>query len=168
MPVRRLPAALLLLLLAAGCASIAGQVVQPPRIAVAENRTAELRLLMPSRERPFGGAAIRLWAHVQNPNPFGFTLAALAGDLFLEGTRAARVDFPLGVPLSAQQDTVIPLDVLVNLSDLPELRDALTEAVLGQPVDYRLSGTMAVDAGPFGQPSFGPMTLLQGQVTARR
>lgn len=167
MRMRRLVVLLLFMLPLAGCASV-GELVQPPRIAAAENREAELRLLLPSRERPLGGAAIRLWAHVQNPNTFGFTLAALAGDLFLEGTRAAQVDFPLGVPLAAQQDTVIPLDLVLNLSDLPELRNALTEALLGQPVDYRMSGTVAVDAGPFGQPRFGPMTLLQGQVTPRR
>ena len=62
-----------------------------------------MRLAGPSADRPFGGATVRLWTEVSNPNPFGFTLGTLDGTLFLEGSRAAAAAFPLGLPLGAQQ-----------------------------------------------------------------
>src|SRR5215208_2840504 len=102
-----------------GCAAVIGacaglglgDVIQPPRFSVASGRQAELRLLGPTAGRPLGGASIRLWAHVENPNPLGLALTAVQGTFALEGTKAADVDFPLGVPLLAGQDTVIPLDL---------------------------------------------------------
>lgn len=155
------------LALAAGCATL-GQVVLPPRFEVARERTAELRLVGPTAQRPLGGAALRLWARVENPNPLGFTLTRVAGDLALEGARAARVDFPLGVPLPAGQDTVIPLEVVISLADVPGLADAARRALTGDPLRYELEGTVTVDAGVLGQPSFGPSTLLEGQVRTTR
>jgi hypothetical protein len=151
------------------CASLGGLggVLQPPRLEAAAERTAEIRLLAPSPERPFGGASIRLWAEVENPNPFGLVLSALSGTLALEGTRAAEVDFPLGVPLPAAQDTVIPLDIAVNFADLPGLADVVSRAVTNGSVAYQMNGTIAVDAGLLGQPTFGPTALLQGSIRTR-
>lgn len=164
--IRRAPVALLALLLA-GCASL-GQVLQPPRFEVASGRQAELRLLGPSLQRPLGGAEIRLWARISNPNPFQLTLATVQAALALEGTDAAEVDFPLGLPLPAAQDTVIPLDIAVSFANLPALANVLPQAVGRGLVDYRLHGRFSVDAGLLGQPSFGPMTLLQGAIETRR
>ena len=31
-----------------------------------------------------------------------------------------------------------------------------------EPLAYHLEGTIGVDAGQLGQPTFGPMTLLRG------
>jgi hypothetical protein len=66
-----------------------------------EGREAELRVIGPSATGPLGGAALRIWTRVQNPNAFGLTLSALQGSLFLEGKRAGDVSFPLGLPLTA-------------------------------------------------------------------
>jgi hypothetical protein len=41
-------------------------------------------------------------------------------------------------------------------------------AVTGQTVGYRLDGTIGVDAGALGTPTFGPMTLLRGDAQVRR
>lgn len=158
---------LLLLLAAPGCATL-GQVLQPPRFEVASDRQPEIRLLAPSLQRPLGGATVRLWASVGNPNPVGLVLSAVRGTLALEGVPAAEVDFPLGLPLSAQEETVIPLDISVGFADLPRLAEILPRAVTQGSVDYRLNGTLAVDAGLLGQPTFGPMTLLQGDIPTRR
>ncbi|HEX2093589.1 MAG TPA: LEA type 2 family protein [Longimicrobiaceae bacterium] len=163
---RRSPLLLLFLLLP-GCATL-GQIIQPPRFEVARDRQAELRLLGPSASRPLGGAAVRLWARVQNPNPLGLTLSTLAGGLLLEGRQAARVDFPLGVPLQPGQETVIPIEVGISFADVPELAGVLTRAITGAPINYQLDGTVGVDAGPLGQPTFGPMTLLRGDVRVTR
>ena len=145
-----------------------GNVLQPPRFSVASGRQAELRLLAPSAGRPLGGAAIRLWAHIENPNSLGLSLRAVQGSLSLEDTKAADVDFPLGLPLLAGQDTVIPLDINISFSDLPDLADVAARLVTRNAVDYRLDGTVSVNAGPLGTPTFGPSTLLNGTLSIRR
>ena len=158
---------ILALAVAASCATLRN-VVLAPRFSVASGRSAELRLVAPTLQNPLGGAAIRIWARVENPNPIGFTLAGLTGSLFLEDTRAATVDFPLGVPLLAARDTVIPLDILLHWSDLPGLKDVATRLITRSSVGYRLDGTVRVDAGALGEPSFGPSTLLTGQLAVHR
>lgn len=144
------------------CATLS-QIVQPPRFSVASGRDTQLELLGPSSSRPLGGARLRIWARVENPNAFGLTLAALRGNIFLEDTRAGDVNFPLGLPLGATGDTIIPLDVNISFSDLPGLVDVAQRIVTRNMVAYRLDGTLTVDAAPFGQPSFGPTTWIQGE-----
>lgn len=170
MKLSRSTAAVLLIALLSGCAALGGlgQVIQAPRFAVASGQDARLRLLGPSSDRPLGGVAIRLWARVENPNPLGLTLSRLQGALALEGSRAADVDFPLGLPLRAAQDTVIPLDIAVSFSNLPGLAEVVSRAVTRGSVAYHLNGTVRVDAGVLGQPAFGPMTLLEGSVRTRQ
>ena len=144
------------------CATLS-QIIQPPQLSVAEGRDAQLQLLGPSSSRPLGGATLRIWTRVHNPNAFGLTLAALRGNVFLEDTRAGEVNFPLGLPLTAAGDTIIPLDVNISFSDLPGLVDVAQRIVSRNSVAYRLDGTLSVDAGPLGQPSFGPSTWLRGE-----
>jgi hypothetical protein len=162
-------AVLLLGFMGSGCAALGlNSIVQPPRFAAVEGRPAELRLLGPSSGRPLGGASIRLWARVENPNAFGVTLAALAGNLFLEGTRAAEVRFPLGLPLLAGGDTIVPLDVNISFADVPDLAGAAQRIFAQNRVAYRVDGTVTLDAAPFGQPSFGPSTWLRGETAVTR
>ncbi len=141
--------------------------VQAPQFSEVDDRRAEIRLVGPSATAPLGGAAIRLWTRVHNPNAFGLTLATLRGSLFLEGSRAAEADFPLGLPLTAGGDSVIPLDLRVSFSDVPGLANAIRRAVSGEPLAYRLNGTVGVDARQFGTPTFGPMDLLTGNIRTR-
>lgn len=168
---RKLPlaAALAAALLLGACASVAGLMqVQAPRFAVADGRASELRLLGPAAGRPLGGAAIRIWSRVENPNSFGLTLTSLQGDLLLEDARAAAVDLPLGLPLRAGQDTVIPIEVAVSFADLPGLADAVVKFATRKTVGYRMDGKFAVDAGMLGRPNFGPLTLVRGELDVRR
>lgn len=168
---RMLLCAVLCALAAAGaaCAGLnLASVLQPPRFSVDQSHQAELRLVGPSSRSPLGGAGVRLWARVQNPNPFGLALAALEGSLALEGTRAANVNLPLGVPLLASQDTVIPLDLTINFSDLPGLATVASRLLTRSTVAYQLDGTVTVDAGALGRPRFGPSTLLAGNLAVRR
>lgn len=150
------------------CASLEGlrAFVQPP-VFRQTGRPAEVRLAGPSAERPFGGATVRLWTEVSNPNPFGFTLGTLDGTLFLEGTRAAAAAFPLGLPLDPGQNSVVPIEVSISFSDLPGLSDVIRRAARRESVEYRLEGTIGVDAGRLGQPVFGPMTLVRGDFRNR-
>jgi hypothetical protein len=153
-------------ILAWGCATLGqlGAIVQPPRFAEAANQPAELRLVPPSAGHGLGGAAVRLWTKVSNPNPFGFTLGSLNGTLFLEDARAATADFPLGLPLAAGGEAVIPIDLSIDFADLPQLADVVRRAIGRQPMGYRLEGTIGVNAGRLGTPVFGPMTLLTGSL----
>jgi hypothetical protein len=156
------------LLLISGCATFAGLGIQAPRFQVADDQPSQLRLLGPSAQRPLGGASVRLFARVENPNPLGITLAALAGTLNLEGFEAAEASFPLGLPLAAGESVVVPLDIAISFANLPGLADVLGRAVTGGPIGYSFRGTVSVDAGALGQPTFGPMTLLQGSVQPLR
>ena len=156
-------------LLLSGCASLGGLAsLQAPTFEVAPGQQAELRLMGPSAQHPLGGAAVRLYARVGNPNPVGLTLATLRGQLALDGAHAADVDFPLGLPLRAGEDAVVPLDVMIGFANLPGLANVVTAAVSRGTVGYNLNGTVGVDAGLLGRPTFGPMTLLQGNLQARR
>jgi Late embryogenesis abundant protein len=158
-----------LLAVAQGCASLGALgLVRPPRFRTDPDRPAELRLVGPSLSRPLGGASVRLWARVENPNAFSITLSTVAGRLFLEGTEAADVDLPLGLPLVAAQEQSVPLDLSLSFENVPRLGEVLARAALGSEVGYRLEGTLGVEAGAFGRPTFGPFTLLAGDVRVRR
>jgi hypothetical protein len=147
----------------AGLESLRG-LVQAPRFEQVPGRPAEVRLLGASSTQPLGGAGVRLWARVTNPNPFGLRLGTLRGTLHIEEARAADVDFPLGLPLRAAEEAEIPIDLTVSFADLPGLADVIRRAIDRQPLAYELEGTIGVDAGQLGQPTFGPMTLLRGQM----
>ncbi len=138
--------------------------VQAPRFEQAPDRQAEIRVMGPGAGLPLGGAGVRLWAKVTNPNAFSLTLGTLKGSLFLQDSQAADVDFPMGLPLAAGGDTIVPIDLSVSFSNLPGLADSVRRAINRQPIPYRLDGTIGVDAGRLGQPVFGPMTLLRGDV----
>jgi hypothetical protein len=159
----------ILLVFGTGCASLASfsRIVHPPRFEEADDRPAEILLAGPSIDRPFGGARVRLWTRVSNPNSFGLRLSTLRTTLNIEGARAAAGDFPLGLPLDAGAETVVPLDLLIDLADIPGLSRAVRNAANGTPVDYELEGTIGIDAGPLGEPTFGPMTLLRGEFGRR-
>jgi hypothetical protein len=153
-------------MLLAGCAELGrlSALVQAPRFEQAPDRRAEIRIAGANSGLPIGGAGVRLWAKVTNPNPFDLTLGTLKGTLFLEDARAADVDFPLGLPLAAGGETTVPIDLTVSLANLPGLADSVRRAVNRQPLPYRLEGTIGVDAGQLGQPVFGPLTLLRGDI----
>jgi hypothetical protein len=151
------------------CATLGalGLGLRPLRFEAARDRPAELRLGGGRLGLP-DAATLRLWAHVENPNTFGLTLAAIEGAVYLEDTHAASVDFPLGLPLEPGLGQDIPLDISLSLRDLPSLGGVIARAVSGQPLAYRLDGRFTVDAGALGTPSFGPSTLLRGEVRPLR
>lgn len=151
----------------AGCASL-GQVVQAPIFEFAQDRGSNVRILGPAIGRPLGGAEIEVWARVHNPNPVGFTLSRLTGSVLLSDQPAADVDLPLGLPLQASQDTVIPLTVTLSFADVPDIAERIRDAVSTGFIEYALRGTLAVDAGALGQPTFGPETWLRGDVNVTR
>jgi hypothetical protein len=160
---------LLAALAVASCASFGLQdVIQPPAFSEVDGRTAGLRLLLPSTDRPAGGAAVRLWTRVSNPNSISLTLTQLAGDLFIGDAEAVQVEFPLGLPLVAGQDTIVPLDVSLDFDDVPRLGEAALATFVSGTMDYRLEALIGVDAGLLGQPTFGPTTVLRGALRITR
>lgn len=149
------------------CATL-GQAIQAPIFEIARSQSSSIRLLGPAIGRPLGGAEIEVWARVENPNPVGFTLSRLAGTVLLGDDRAADIDLPLGLPLQAAGDTIIPLHLTLSFADVPDLADRIRDALTRGTIDYSLRGTVAVDAGALGQPTFGPRTWLQGEVDVTR
>src|SRR5687768_7767229 len=142
----RVAAAAALLGVHAGCASLGGlgSLIQAPRFSPVEGRDAEIVLRGPSRDFPLGGAAVRLHARILNPNPFGLRLSTLVGDLYLDGSRAAAVDLPLGVSLVANDVAEIPIDLVIGFSDVPRLAQVVGRAFGGDQLDYRLDGRIGV------------------------
>jgi hypothetical protein len=106
---------------------------------------------------------------VENPNTFGLTLGRHRRR-GLPGRHARRVrGLPLGLPLEPGLGQDIPLDVSLSLRDLPGPRGACSAAPwAGSRWAYRLDGRFTVDAGALGTPSFGPATLLRGEVRPLR
>jgi len=143
------------------------QLIPPRRFEPAAGQRAEIRLLAPSTRSPMGGAGVRIWLQVTNPNPFGFTLSTIDADLILEGNHAATGNFPLGLPLTAGQETVIPLDLSISFADVPALSRSIGRLATGGTAAYQLDGTVGIEAGRFGTPTFGPMTLTTGELQVR-
>jgi len=154
------------LLLITSCASLGAlrQVVQPLQFSEVPGQPSTVRLVGPSVGQPLGGAAIRLWTRVSNPNPLGLTLRTLRAEVSLEGVRAATGDFPLGLPLAARGEADIPLDLSIDFADLPGLADVLRRALTARNVPYEVDGSFSIDAGALGQPAFGPMRLFEGRL----
>ena len=96
--------------------------VQAPRFEEAQDHEPAIRLVGPGAGHPLGGASVRLWARVTNPNPFGLTLGRLEGALYLEDQRAADASFPLGLPLAAMGETTIPIDLSISFPICPGWR----------------------------------------------
>jgi LEA14-like dessication related protein len=142
------------------CATLQGlqAFVQPPRFEQDHGSRSEIRLLGTS------GAAVRIWTRVSNPNSFGVTLGTLQGTLRLEGSRAATVDFPFGLPLQARSEEIVPIDISVDFRDVPALGQAITRAVVRQPIAFEIDGTIDVDVGRLGTQTLGPMTWLRGEL----
>lgn len=169
MGLRALLMANLVALSMAGCASLEGlrALIQPPRFEQAADRPSEIRLLPVQSGRIAGGATVRIWTDVTNPNPFGFTLSTVQATLLLDDMEAADADFPLGLPLQPRQTETIPFDLTVSFANVPRLANVIRQAASGGGLSYRLEGTIGVDAGRFGQPTFGPLTLVRGDLRAR-
>jgi len=143
------------------------QIIRPPRFEQAAGKPAELRVVGPSARSPLGGAGVRIWLQVTNPNPFGFTLSTIDADLMLEGNHAATGNFPLGLPLTAGQETVVPLDLSISFADVPALSRTIGRLATGGTAAYQLDGTVGIEAERFGTPTFGPMTLTTGELQVR-
>ena len=132
--------------------------VQPPRFEQDQQSRSEIRL------RGTTGAAVRIWTRVSNPNSFGVTLGTLQGTLRLEGSRAATVDFPFGLPLQALSEETVPIDISVDFRDVPGLGQAIARAVSRQPIAFEIEGTIGISVGRLGMQTLGPMTWLRGEV----
>lgn len=132
--------------------------VQPPRFEQDDQNRSEIQL------RGISGAAVRIWTRVTNPNSFGVTLGTLQGTLHLEGSRAATVDFPLGLPLQPRSEEIVPIDISVDFRDVPGLGQAIARAVARQPIAFEIEGTVGVSAGRLGMQTLGPMTWLRGEL----
>ncbi|MDO4263676.1 MAG: LEA type 2 family protein [Deinococcus sp.] len=143
---------------------LAGPVVQVPSFEPRSVRLSSLNLRQNSAGQDLIGegtaAQIELTVQVRNPNPFPLRLHSLAADLFLTGQPVAALALP-DVALPARSETVQTVRASVPVSQ--DTAAEWLKVARGQGVPYRLDGTFTADLGTLGQPSFGPLTLVQGQ-----
>lgn len=156
-------------LLMGGCAALDGLagLVQPPRFTEARDQPAEVTLQPPAAGRPFGGAVVRLWTEVTNPNAFGLTLGTLDGTLFLEGHRARPLRSRSGSPLAQGSSRLCLWSCRLASRICRGSRMSPGAPRGGNRCPIGLEGTIGVDAGRLGTPVFGPMTLLRGELRGR-
>ena len=59
---------------------------------------------------------------------------------------------------------MIPIDLSISFADLPALGAAIQRSSAGNALAYELEGTVGIDAGRLGQPTFGPLRLVSGEL----
>lgn len=158
---RRLLSLLAVPLVLAACAP-RQTVVQVPTFNVESVRLQSLTL-------PGGGvpatATLSILLRIQNPNPFGVRLARAGGNFFLDGKDVSRVELPnVALPANGEARQEALLSVPITFANLAEF----VRVARGEAVSYRIDGNFTVDAGLFGQPTFGPYTLSQGTIRQPR
>jgi hypothetical protein len=139
------------------------EIVEQPRFEPADGH-GTIRFLTPSPANPAGEARVTLWIKVTNINPFDVTLSTLETTLLFGGRRAATGHFPLRLSIGAKQESVVSIDFSIGSADLTAVRGALIDVFIGSAATYQLDGTVGIDAGRFGQSTFGPTTLTVGSV----
>lgn len=160
---KRLLPTLLILFLLVSCAPTTGALFSPPTFRLADGGGPRLVRIDPPGVGS-GAAVFRFDLEVYNPNPVGLRLAALDGDLWLGGTRAAASSFPAGVTLAAGGTEPLVLELEVPLAGAPNLVTQLARLVTGETVWYRLDGALALDV--FGTTQRLPtVTLVEGAMT---
>lgn len=162
---RLLPLSVLAALALTACApaQLAGPVVQVPTFE-ARNMHLSSLTLAPAGGLPGGGqgaaAGLELTVQMYNPNPFPVRLHSFSADLFLTGQRAAALILPdVALPARGTATQTVQASVPVNLNVAAEW----LKVARGQAVPYRVDGSFTADLGVLGQPTFGPLTLVQGQ-----
>src|SRR5437762_7544221 len=135
------------------CANLGNlqQIIQPPRFEQAAGQPAEIRLLGPGANSPVGGAGVRIWLAVTNPKSVWVHAEHTQHDAYAR--RQSRRDRRL-----------VPLDLSISFADVPGLSRTLGLLAVGGTAAYQLDGTIGIDAGRFGAPTFGPMRLSTGEL----
>jgi LEA14-like dessication related protein len=145
-----------LALLLSGCVQ---NLVRSPQFEMRE--AGLLRLNPPGLENIAPEAVIRITLDARNPNGFDLNLEELRFDLLMDGAKVAASSIK---GLSLKQNGALSTffaDVEVPIS--PTTLQSLGKIISGSSIQYRLDGAFSVDAGPFGKPRFGPVTLAQGR-----
>ncbi len=133
---RKIALALLLPVLATGCAGLKD-------IARAAFREPKLTFRSVSIEAlDLEGATLGFRFDLENPNGFGVELARLGWAIDVEGTRIAAGDLPGGLSIAANGTSPVTFPVRVRFSDVPEIISLLGGG--RDELAYRLSGAVGV------------------------
>lgn len=136
---------------------LSGPAVQVPTF---ETRSVSLSGVTLPQGGQSGSAQLNLELSVTNPNSFPIRLHSFNTDLYLTGQNVARITLPnINLPARGTASQTAQVSVPFNLGAASQLLNVAR----GQAVPYRLDGTFTADLGVLGQPTFGPLTLVQGQ-----
>jgi LEA14-like dessication related protein len=133
---RKIELAVLLSLLASGCAGIqelARSTFEEPKLTF---RAASLDAL------DLEGATVGFRFDLENPNGVGVQLARLGWAVEAEGTRLASGELPGGLAVPARGTAPVTFPVRVRFRDVPGIASLLTSGK--DEIAYRLSGTLGV------------------------
>lgn len=134
-------AAALALVALGGCAQLdqlAAAAFKKPQLSF---RAAELQAL------DLEGATIGFTFDVENPNPFGLSLARLGYGVEVEGTRVVAGDAPGGLEITASGRTPVTFPVRVRFQDVPGILSLLSKRQ--DTLGYKLTGTLGLST-PIG------------------
>lgn len=152
---------LVLPVLLTACAPGTRPLVSAPTFTVVESGTG-LQYVDP----PGIGSGVAVFdVHLRayNPNAVGLALAALDGDFYLGGVRAAATSFRGGVELPARGSGDLTLAVRVPLASVPRLVGTLAQIVGGATTSYRVDASVGVNVlGTLER--FPTVTLASGSV----
>ncbi len=78
------------------------------------------------------------------------------------------VDLGLIYDVDQEEDGKVKVNMTLTSPSCPAGPQIIQQALTRGSVAYSLNGTVAVDAGVLGQPTFGPMQLIEGSVSTAR
>lgn len=133
---RKIPLALLLPVLATGCAGLkdlARSAFQEPKLTF---RSASLQAL------DLEGATVAFNFELSNPNAVGVDIARAGWAIEVDQTRIAAGDLPAGLKVPANGTAPVSFPVRVRFRDVPGVVSLITSGKDDLP--YRLSGTLGV------------------------
>lgn len=120
----------------ASCATLQ-RAVQKPSLRFKQASLAAISL---------GGATLDVVFDVQNPNPFGLSVAELDARFLVEGKQLVSTKPPLGIDLPARGTTELRLPMQIRFADVAGVAQAFLSK---DQASYELTGNIGVDS-PIG------------------
>lgn len=118
----------LALLAVAGCASLAKQIIQEPKVSLAHVSIGDVGLK---------GATLLVGVQVENPNPFKLKVDALRYDVEIGGKLLSHSELPQAAEVDGHATKVVEIPVPVKFEDL---FSSVIDFMSKSSTNYRIHG----------------------------